>query len=66
MSKFLFTSLTVIITIIANAQSIEEQATNHGNEAFAYAMIRNILIIIGIAVVSFLFNFSSKKTDKKD
>ena len=66
MSKFLITSLTVIITTIANAQSIEGQATKAGNDAFAIAMIRNILIIIGVSVVYFLFKSSSKKTDKKD
>jgi hypothetical protein len=66
MSKFLITSLTVIITTIANAQSIEDQATKAGNDAFAIAMIRNILIFIGVSVVYFLFKSSSKKTDKKD
>lgn len=59
------TCLTIMMTVIANAQSIEEQAAKAGNEAFANAMIRNILIIAGVAVVYFLFKSSSKKTDKK-
>jgi hypothetical protein len=66
MKKFFLTGLTVMINLIANAQSIEEQATKAGKDAFANAMIRNILIIVGVAVVYFLFQSSSKKTDKKD
>lgn len=66
MNKFLLTGLTMLLTIIANAQSIEEQATKAGNDAFANAMIRNVLIIVGVAVVYFLFKSSSKKNDKKD
>lgn len=58
--------LTVMTTIITNAQSIESQATKAGNEAFANAMIRNVLIIVGVAVVYFLIKSSSKKNDKKD
>lgn len=60
------TGLTIMMTVFANAQSIEEQATKAGNDAFANAMIRNVLIIVGVAVVYFLFKSSSKKTDKKD
>lgn len=66
MNKFLLTGLTTLLTIIANAQSIEEQATKAGNDAFANAMIRNVLIIVGVAVVYFLFKSFSKKNDKKD
>ena len=66
MNKFLLTGLTTLLTIIANAQSIEEQATKAGNDSFANAMIRNVLIIVGVAVVYFLFKSSSKKNDKKD
>ena len=66
MNKFFLTGLTVMMTLIANAQSIEEQATKAGNDAYANAMIRNVLIIAGVAVVYFLFKSSSKKTDKKD
>jgi heme/copper-type cytochrome/quinol oxidase subunit 2 len=66
MNKFLMTGLTIMMTVIANAQSIEEQATKAGNDAYANAMIRNVLIIVGVAVVYFLFKSSSKKTDKKD
>jgi heme/copper-type cytochrome/quinol oxidase subunit 2 len=66
MNKILLTGLTIMMTVIGNAQSIEEQATKAGNDAFANAMIRNVLIIVGVAVVYFLFKSSSKKTDKKD
>lgn len=66
MNKILMTGLTIMMTVITNAQSIEEQATKAGNDAFANAMIRNVLIIVGVAVVYFLFKSSSKKTDKKD
>ena len=66
MNKFILTSLTILTTLSSNAQSIEEQATKAGNDAFANAMIRNILIIAGFAVVYFLFKSSSKKNDKND
>ena len=66
MKKNLLIGLTVMMTLIANAQSIEEQALKAGNDAFANAMIRNVLIIVGVAVVYYLFKSSSKKTDKKD
>jgi hypothetical protein len=45
-------------------QSFNEQATKAGNEAFANAMIRNVLIIVGIAVVYFIFK-SAKGNNKK-
>ena len=66
MNKLLLTCLTIMMTVNANAQSIEEQASKAGNDAFANAMIRNGSIIVGVAVVYFLFLSSSKKTDKKD
>jgi len=66
MNKFLLTGLTIMTTLISNAQSIEEQATKAGNDVFANAMIRNVLIIVGVAVVYFLFKSFSKKNDKKD
>jgi len=66
MKKNLLTGLTIMLTVIANAQSIEEQASKAGNDAFANAMIRNVLIIAGVAVVYYLFKSSSKKNDKKD
>jgi hypothetical protein len=66
MNKLLMTGLTIMMTVIANAQSIEEQATKAGKDAFANAMIRNVLIIACVSVVYFLFKSSSKKTDKKD
>jgi VIT1/CCC1 family predicted Fe2+/Mn2+ transporter len=66
MNKFFLTGLTVMMTAIVNAQSINEQATKAGNDAFANAMIRNVLIVVGVAVVYYLFKSSSKKTDKND
>lgn len=66
MKKILLTGLTIMLSVIANAQSIEEQASKAGNDAFANAMIRNVLIIAGVAVVYYLFKSSSKKNDKKD
>lgn len=65
MNKILLSYLTITMTVIANAQSIEEQAAKVGNDAFANAMIRNVLIVVGVVVVYFLFKSSSKKTDKK-
>ena len=62
MNKILLTGLTVMMTVIVNAQSIEEQATKAGNDAFANAMIRNVLIIAGVAVVYFLFKSSDINT----
>ncbi|MDO9511228.1 MAG: hypothetical protein Q7J34_05685 [Bacteroidales bacterium] len=66
MNKFFLTGLTIMMTAIVNAQSINEQATKAGNDAFANAMIRNVLIVVGVAVVYYLFKSSSKKTDKND
>jgi hypothetical protein len=66
MNKFFLTGLTFMMTAIVNAQSINEQATKAGNDVFANAMIRNVLIVVGIAVVYYLFKSSSKKTDKND
>lgn len=56
--------LTVIISatsLITNAQSVEDQAHKAGANAFANAMIRNVLIIVGIAVVFYLYKSFSKK-----
>ena len=47
------------------SQDIEKQATAAGNQAFQNAMIRNILIIVGVAVVYFFIKSSSKKDDNK-
>lgn len=51
----------MLLTILL--QSIDEQATKAGNDAYANAMIRNVLIIVGVAVVIFIFK-SSKGKDK--
>lgn len=63
--KLLFTVAFLIVTIMVNAQSIEEQAEKVGNEAFASAMIRNILIVAGVILVTFLFKSSSRKNENK-
>ena len=62
--NFLLTVLMLATTVIANAQSIEDQATKAGNDAFATAMIRNVFIIIGI-VVFFAWSGSKKSKDDK-
>ena len=66
MNKFFLTSLTMMLTIITDAQSIDEQARKAGSDAAANAMLRNVLIIIGVAVVYFLYKALSKKNNKKD
>lgn len=64
--------LTVTLTVCGQnippeeMARIEEEARKAGNDAYANAMIRNAIIIAGVAVVYFLFKSSSKKTDKKD
>jgi len=65
MKSFLLTVLMLVTTMIANAQSIEEQATKVGNDTFATAMVRNVFI--GIGIVLFLALSGSKKSnnDKK-
>jgi hypothetical protein len=63
--KLLFSATFLMATIIVNAQSIEKQAEKVGNEAFASAMIRNILIVAGVILVTFLFKSSSRKNENK-
>gem|GEM_PF-1018623 len=63
--KLLITATLLMATIMVNAQSIEEQAEKVGNEAFAGAMFRNIFIVAGIILVSFLFKSSSSKNENK-
>jgi len=52
-------------TIIINAQSIGQQAEKVGNEAFAGAMIRNIMIIAGVFLVSFMFRSGKKNKENQ-
>ena len=54
-----------MMTVIVNAQSIEEQATKAGNDAFTNTMIRNVLIIAGVAVVFSCLNHHQRKPTKK-
>ena len=63
--KLLFTATFLMGTIMVNAQSIEEQAEKAGNEAFGGAMIRNILIVAGFILGSFLFKSASSKNENK-
>jgi len=46
------------------SQDIERQAREAGNQAFQNAMIRNILIIVGVAVVYFIIKSSGGKKDE--
>lgn len=63
--KILFTATFLMVTMMVNAQSIEEQAEKAGNEAFGGAMIRNIFIVAGVILASFLFKSSSRKNENK-
>ena len=63
--KLFFTAILLMATIMVNAQSIEQQAEKVGNEAFASAMIRNILIVAGVVLASFLFKSSSRKNENR-
>ena len=54
-----------MVTIMVNAQSIEDQAEKAGNEAFASAMIRNILIVAGVFLAIFLFRSSKKNKENQ-
>ena len=62
--KLFFTAILLMATIMVNAQSIAQQAEKVGNEAFAGAMIRNIMIIAGVFLISFLFR--SVKNNKEN
>jgi len=63
--NLLLTGLMVATTVIANAQSIEEQATKVGNDAFATAMIRNVFIILGVVLFFALSGSKKSNNDKK-
>lgn len=63
--KLLFAATFLMVTILVNAQSIEDQAEKTGNAAFGGAMIRNILIVTGFILGSFLFKSFSRKNENK-
>lgn len=65
MKNLLFTVLMLATSIIANAQSIQDQATRAGNAAFTDAMIRNVFIIIGIVLFFALSGSKKSKDDSK-
>jgi hypothetical protein len=64
MKKLLTTMVMLTTTLMVFAQSIEEQAEKAGNEAFAGAMIRNILLMVGGTIIYTLIK--SGKTKKED
>jgi len=74
MNKLFLVLILLMVTLTVFGQNIpleemariEEEARKAGNDAYANAMIRNVLIIVGVAVVYFLFKSLSKKTEKKD
>ena len=57
--------LMISITVIC-AQSIDEEARKAANEAFSNSMFRNVLIIIGVGVVYYLFRANSNKNGNKE
>ena len=61
LKKLFFTVAMLAATVMVHAQSIEEQAEKAGNEAFANAMVRNVMIIIGVVIF-----FALSKSGKKD
>ena len=63
MKKILLSSISILMSGIISAQSIEEQARKSGEEAYNNAMIRNVLIILGVAVVYFIYKFLTKKSN---
>lgn len=74
MNKLFLVLILLMVTLTVFGQNIpleemariEEEARKAANDAYANAMIRNVLIIVGVAVVYFLFKSSSKKTETKD
>lgn len=64
LKKLFFTVAMLAATAMVHAQSIEEQAEKAGNEAFAGAMVRNVMIIIGVVI--FFSLFKSGKKDKEN
>ena len=66
MKKLLSTLVMLTTTLMVFAQSIEEQAEKAGNEAFAGAMIRNILLMVGgIVIYSVIKSGKTKKEDQQ-
>lgn len=66
MKKLLTTIVLLTTTLMVFAQSIEEQAEKAGNEAFAGAMIRNILLMVGgIVIYSVIKSGKTKKEDQQ-
>jgi ABC-type spermidine/putrescine transport system permease subunit I len=66
MKKLLTTIVMLTTTLMVFAQTIEEQAEKAGNEAFAGAMIRNILLIVGgIVIYSVIKSGKTKKEDQQ-
>jgi heme/copper-type cytochrome/quinol oxidase subunit 2 len=66
MKKLLTTMVMLTTTLMVFAQSIEEQAEKAGNEAFAGAMIRNILLMVGgIVIYSVIKSGKNKKEDQQ-
>lgn len=61
LKKLFFTIAMLAVTVMVHAQSIEEQAEKVGNETFASAMVRNVMIIIGVVIF-----FTLSKSGKKD
>lgn len=66
LKKVLFIAVFMMVTIITNAQSLERQADKVGNEAFSGAMIRNIMIIAGVFLVSFIFSSGKKNKENQN
>ena len=65
LKKVLFTAAFIMVAIMVNAQSIQQQAEKAGNEAFAGAMVRNIMIIAGVFLVSFMFRSGKKNKENQ-
>lgn len=65
LKKLFFTVAMLAATVMVHAQSIEEQAEKVGNETFAIAMIRNVMIIIGVIVISSLFKSRKKNNENQ-
>lgn len=63
MKKLFCTIGMMAAALMVTAQSIEQQAENAGNEAFSEAMIRNIMIIMGIFILTFILKSGKKKKE---
>ena len=64
MKKTFLTLFLLSSELLIIAQSTKEQAEKAGNNAFGNAMIRNVLIIIGVAVLYFIIKRLFKKKEK--